>query len=59
MFQFLKRDPVKKLRKAYDAKLEQAMHAQRNGDIRGYAMLTSEAESLWQQIEQLEKNNVN
>ncbi|WP_125717670.1 DUF6435 family protein [Pseudoalteromonas rubra] len=55
MFQFLKRDPVKKLRKAYDAKLEEAMHAQRNGDIRGYAMLTSEAEALWQQIEQLER----
>ncbi|MCO7188605.1 MULTISPECIES: DUF6435 family protein [Pseudoalteromonas] len=54
MFQFLKRDPVKKLRKAYDAKLEQAMHAQRNGDIRGYAMLTAEAESIWQEIESLQ-----
>lgn len=55
MFQFLKRDPVKKLRKAYDAKLEQAMHAQRNGDIRGYAMLTAEAESIWQEIESLQE----
>ena len=32
MFGWLKPDPVKKLRKAYDQKLEQAMHAQRNGD---------------------------
>ncbi|MCG7535986.1 DUF6435 family protein [Pseudoalteromonas sp. OOF1S-7] len=46
MFQFLRRDPVKKLRNAYNTKLAQATHAQRNGDIRGYAMLTAEAEPL-------------
>lgn len=55
MFGWLKSDPVKKLRKAYDQKLEQAMHAQRNGDIRLYADLTAESEEIWQQIEQLEK----
>ncbi|MEH8018185.1 DUF6435 family protein [Rheinheimera muenzenbergensis] len=55
MFGWLKSDPVKKLRKAYDQKLEQAMHAQRNGDMRLYADLTAESEEIWQTIQQLEK----
>ncbi|MDP2715394.1 DUF6435 family protein [Rheinheimera sp.] len=55
MFGWLKSDPVKKLRKAYDHKLEQAMHAQRNGDMRLYADLTAESEEIWQKIQQLEK----
>ncbi|NRQ42793.1 Lacal_2735 family protein [Rheinheimera sp. YQF-2] len=55
MFGWLKSDPVKKLRKAYDQKLEQAMHAQRNGDMRLFADLTAESEEIWQKIQQLEK----
>ena len=55
MFKFLTPDPAKKLRKNYDIKLEQAMLAQRNGDIKRYSMLTAEAEALWQEIESLEK----
>lgn len=55
MFGLFKRDPVKKLRKAYDQKLEQAMLAQRKGDMRLFADLTEESEKLWQQIEQLQK----
>ena len=55
MFGLFKSDPTKKLRKQYDAKLEQAMHAQRKGDIKTYSMLTAEAESLWKQIESQEK----
>jgi hypothetical protein len=51
MFGFFKSDPSKKLRKTYDLKLEQAMHAQRKGDIKTYSMLTAEAEALWAQIE--------
>ncbi|MBU2071618.1 MAG: Lacal_2735 family protein [Gammaproteobacteria bacterium] len=58
MFGWLKSDPVKKLRKAYDQKLEQAMHAQRNGDMRLYADLTAESEEIWQTIQQLEKTAV-
>lgn len=54
MFGWLKTNPVKKMRKQYDAKLEQAMHAQRRGDIKSYSMLTAEAETLWKEIEQLE-----
>lgn len=55
MFGWLKPDPVKKLRKAYDQKLEQAMHAQRKGDMRLYADLTAESEDIWHKIQQLEK----
>jgi hypothetical protein len=56
MFGFLKPDPVKKLRKAYDNKLEQAMHAQRNGDMRLFADLTEESEKMWQQLTELQKS---
>lgn len=55
MFGFLKPDPARKLRKQYDAKLDQALQAQRNGDIRGYANLTTEAEAIWKELEPLEK----
>ncbi len=54
MFSLFKSDPVKKLRKAYDIKLEQAMLLQRNGDIRNYSTKTAEAEAIWAQIEALE-----
>lgn len=54
MFNFLKRDPLKKLRQQYDAKAEQAMLAQRKGDMRLFANLTAEAEDLWQQLEKLQ-----
>ncbi len=55
MFGFLKKDPQKKLRKAYDAKLEEAMTAQRNGDIRTYSMLSQEADALWRELEAMDK----
>lgn len=54
MFNFLKADPVKKLRKTYDQKSTDAMLAQRKGDIKTYSMLTAEAEELWKEIEKLE-----
>ncbi|WP_024600117.1 DUF6435 family protein [Pseudoalteromonas sp. TAE56] len=54
MFSFLKPDPIKKLRKEYDVKLEQGMQAQRKGDIKSFAMLSAEAEKIWSEIENLE-----
>jgi hypothetical protein len=54
MFSLFKRDPVKTLRQKYDAKAEQAMLAQRKGDIRLFADLTAEAEELWLQLEKLQ-----
>ncbi|MCG9727541.1 DUF6435 family protein [Vibrio brasiliensis] len=54
MFSLFKRDSTKKLKKQYAAKLDQAMLAQRRGDIRTYSLLTAEAEELGQQIEALQ-----
>ncbi|HAB79944.1 MAG TPA: hypothetical protein DCE62_06635, partial [Glaciecola sp.] len=51
MFGLFSRDPSKKMRTKYDKLLEDAMHAQRRGDIKSYSMLTAEAEALWEQIE--------
>lgn len=54
MFSIFKKDPIKKLDKLYRAKLEEAMHAQRNGDMKSYAMLTAEAEEFRAQIVELQ-----
>ncbi|MFY0678549.1 MAG: Lacal_2735 family protein [Neptuniibacter sp.] len=53
MFSIFKSDPAKKLNELYLAKLEQAMLAQRNGDIMGYSELTAEAEGIQRQIQAL------
>jgi hypothetical protein len=53
MFSFFKKDPIKKLNKRYLAKLEEAMHAQRKGDIRSYGSITAEAEKINDQITEL------
>ena len=57
MFSIFKSDPIKKLKKAYAFKLEKAMYAQRNGDIRSYSMITAEAELIADKIKALEKLN--
>lgn len=54
MFSIFKSDPARKLRKIYNMKLEEAMLAQRNGDIKSYSMITAEAHEIWGQIQQLE-----
>ena len=56
MFSLFKKDPLKKLRKLYMQKLEQAMSAQRNGDIRAYSLITSEADLMHKEILKLEAN---
>jgi hypothetical protein len=57
MFSLFKRDPAKKLRKAYMAKLEKAMQAQRNGDIKSYSFMTNEADVMHKEIMKLEADN--
>jgi hypothetical protein len=57
MMSFFKRDPVKKLKKIYMLKLEQAMTAQRNGDIRLYSAITFEAEAIMKEIDEIELKN--
>ena len=46
MLGLFKKDPLKKLQKKYEAKLEEAMHMQHNGKIREYSFLSSEAEDI-------------
>lgn len=52
MFGFFKQDPEKKNQKKYEAKLHEAMQAQRNGDIRGYSFLMEEAEAILKEIDE-------
>lgn len=51
MFNLFKSNPHKKRQKAYEAKLTEAMQAQRNGDIRRYSTLQEEAEAIYVQLE--------
>ena len=57
MFSLFKKDPTKKLNKLYDRKLEEAMLAQRNGNIRAYSMITAEAEKIREQILEIDPSN--
>ena len=57
MFSLFKANPTKKLNKLVDRKLEEAMNAQRKGDIRGYAELTFEADQIQKQILAIEAQN--
>ncbi len=58
MFSIFKADPVKKLNKNLNAKLEQAMHAQRSGDIKGYSQLSVEAEKIREKILEAQEKQV-
>ena len=57
MFGFFKQDPKKNLDKEYKSLLEQAMQAQRNGDIRGYSELMERAESVKAELDALDTNS--
>ena len=54
MFGLFKSDPKKKLDQQYKALLEQAMLAQRSGDIRKYSELTELAEQKKRELDQLD-----
>lgn len=58
MFGLFKADPIKKLRKQYDKVLQEAMQAQRGGDIRLYSELSTQADQIYQQIKHLETETV-
>ena len=55
MFKFFKSNPLDKLQKQYAKKLEEARDAQRRGQIPVYATLTSEAEEIGRQIDDLKR----
>lgn len=48
-----KRDPTKKLQKAYQQKMEAAMNALRNGDVRENSKLVAEADEMRAELERL------
>ncbi len=52
-----KRDPTKKLKKRYQEKMQAAMVALRNGDVRQNASLVAEADELKAQLDRLIANN--
>jgi hypothetical protein len=55
MFSFLKSDPLKDLRKKKSQLLEKAMHIQRSGDLKLYAIKMEEIEAIEKKIDALKK----
>lgn len=55
MFNLFRKDPVQRLRKEYARCLEQARDLQRNGDIKGCAAKSAQAEALLKQIDEIEQ----
>ncbi|NRB62707.1 MAG: Lacal_2735 family protein [Saprospiraceae bacterium] len=55
MLGLFKKDPIKKMEKAHAKMLEEAMHIQRSGDIKGYAAKMAEADELEKKIIALRK----
>ncbi len=53
MFSLFKKDPLKNLNKQYSTLLEQALAAQRKGDIRLYSELTAQAEKVASEMDAL------
>ncbi len=56
MFGFLKSDPVKKLEEKRIKLLEDAMHIQRSGDLRLYAVKMEAIDKLEKEIEALQSS---
>lgn len=53
MFGLFKKDPVKALEQEYRKLMEEAMHIQRSGDLKAYAVKIVEAEEIAKKIEAL------
>lgn len=58
MFNWLRKDPLKRMNAKYHGLLETARDLQRNGNIQEFARVTAEADQLLQQIEALEADKV-
>ncbi|MCT4641648.1 MAG: DUF6435 family protein [Bacteriovoracaceae bacterium] len=57
MFNFLKKDPIKKLEKEYAKLMEKAVFLQRNGDIAGYALISKQADNLAKKIDEFKRKS--
>lgn len=55
MFKLFKRDPSAKLEQKIKTIMTKALQAQRNGDLKLYAKLVSEAEELTSKVESMRK----
>ena len=55
MFGLFKSDPTKKLEKEYAKLLEEAMNAQRNGNIELYGELSQKADNILKEIDEIKK----
>lgn len=53
MFGLFKKDPVEKLAKEINLKLEKARDVQRSGDIKAYALLMGEIDEMQQRLDTL------
>jgi hypothetical protein len=53
MFGLFKKDPIKKLEREYEKIMEEAMHIQRSGDLKAYAVKIEQAEKIQKEIERL------
>ncbi|HAC25393.1 MAG: DUF6435 family protein [Cyclobacteriaceae bacterium] len=56
MFSFLKKDPLKALIAQRNKMLEEAMHIQRSGDLKLYAVKMEAIDKLEKEIETLQSN---
>ena len=57
MFRLFKKDPLKKLEKEINLKLEKARDIQRSGDIKAYALLMGEIDDMQQKLDALRTGN--
>lgn len=54
MFKIFQKNPKKKLEKEYERIMEKARDVQRSGDLKAYAKLIEESESILNKIDELE-----
>jgi len=59
MFSFLKANPIKKLELQRKKLLEEAMHVQRSGDLKLYALKMEAIDKLEKEIDLLRSNAAN
>jgi hypothetical protein len=57
MFSFLKKDPIQALENKRKKLLEEAMHIQRSGDLKLYAVKMEAIDKLEKEIEDLRKKS--
>lgn len=53
MFGLFKKDPTKKLEKEYERLMAKARDVQRSGDLKAYAVLIEESETILAKIDEI------